>query len=432
MHGQTDSGSTGASTRRILTASLVGTTVEYYDFYIYATAASLVFGPLFFPTSSPSAQLMSSYATFGLAFVARPLGAIIFGHFGDRVGRKSTLVASLLIMGLSTLAIAFLPTYETAGWFAPLALCVLRVGQGIGLGGEWGGATLLAVENAPPSHRVRFGMTPQFGAPLGFMLASGAFLIFGLILTPAQFLAWGWRLPFLASAVLVVVGLWVRLRIHETPAFAAAMAKAPPPRVPLVEVLREYPRQTIAGACVGIVSFAVFYLATAFALGYGTSTLGIAREQFLALQLSATVFLAIGIYAAGALSDRFDARRVSMAGCLGIAAVGFLMAPMVAGGSLVTIWLFLSAALFLMGATFGPLGAWLSDLFPARVRYTGTSVAFNTAGILGGAITPLVAQALAQSGGLSSVGLYLSAAAVVSFLGLLILRDRAPSLPPAV
>src|ERR1700712_1765440 len=236
------SSAAGPSTRRILGASLVGTAVEFYDFYIYATAASLVFGPMFFPTASPSSQLLSAYATFAIAFIARPLGASVFGHFGDRIGRKSTLVASLLLMGGSTLAIGFLPTYAMVGWVAPALLCVLRFGQGFGLGGEWGGAALLAVENAPPGWRARFGMFPQLGAPVGFIAANGLFLLLGLVLTPAEFQAWGWRLPVLGSVLLVSLGLWVRLRLTETPAFAAALAEAPPPRVPLFEVLRNYPR----------------------------------------------------------------------------------------------------------------------------------------------------------------------------------------------
>ncbi len=238
----------------MLGASLIGTAVEFYDFYVYATAASLVLGPLFFPVTSPSAQLLASYGSFGLAFLARPLGAIVFGHFGDRIGRKSTLVLSLVLMGASTFAIGLLPTYRdieqvapNLAWVAPLILCVLRFGQGFGLGGEWGGAALLAVENAPAGYRARYGMFPQLGAPVGFIAANGLFLVLGLLLTPDQFKAWGWRLPFLVSIVLVALGLWVRLKLTETPAFAAAMAQAPPAKVPLGDVLRDHPREGMAG-----------------------------------------------------------------------------------------------------------------------------------------------------------------------------------------
>ena len=413
------------SARRVLLASLVGTAVEFYDFYIYATAASLVFGPLFFPAASPSAQLLAAYASFGVAFLARPVGAAAFGHFGDRIGRKSTLVASLLIMGGSTMAIAFLPTYATAGWFAPLALCLLRFGQGFGLGGEWGGAALLAVENAPPGYRARFGMFPQLGAPVGFVAANGLFLLLGLLLTPEQFQSWGWRLPFLASALLVAVGLWVRLKLSETPAFAAALAEAPPPRVPLAELLHSHARETIGGTFAVVACFAIFYITTAFALGYGTTTLGYSRQAFLGIQLCAIPFMAIGIVASGYLSDHFDPRRVLMAGCLLTIPAGFFLAPMMSGGSPASIWLFLATALFLMGLVYGPLGAWLPGLFPARVRYTGASIAFNVGGILGGALAPIIAQALADRGGLQPVGFYLSAAALISLAALAPLRRPA-------
>ncbi len=412
------------SNQRVLWASLAGTSIEFYDFYIYATAASLVFGPLFFPSTSPSAQLMSAYATFSLAFIARPLGAVVFGHFGDRVGRKSTLVASLLLMGISTVAIAFLPTFQMAGWLAPLSLCILRFGQGFGLGGEWGGAALLAVENAPPGFRGRFGMVPQLGAPLGFIFANGLFLLLGLILSQEQYVAWGWRLPFLASAVLVSVGLWVRLKLTETPAFAAALAEAPPPKVPLADVLREYPREVVGGIFGVVATFAVFYITTAFALGYGTTALHYPRETFLAVQLGSILFMAFGIVFSGVLADRFDARRVLMIGCGGAALIGFLLAPMMGSGSLATTGLFLSIALVFMGMTYGPLGAWLPGLFPARVRYTGSSIAFNVGGIVGGALTPIVAAALATMG-LQYVGYYLSATGVISFLALLALKPKA-------
>jgi len=406
------------STWRILVASLVGTGVEFYDFYIYATAASLVFGPLFFPKESESAQLMLSYATFGLAFLARPLGASLFGHFGDRVGRKSTLVASLLLMGGSTLLIAFLPTYQQAGWIAPLLLCALRVGQGLGLGGEWGGATLLAVENAPPGWRARFGMFPQLGAPVGFIAANGLFLVLGLTLSADDFRSWGWRVPFLLSAILVGLGLWIRLKLTETPAFKAALERKKPPRVPLVTLFRHHWRETLTAMFAVIACFAIFYIATTFALGYGTTTLAYPREAFLGVQLGAILFLAGGIIAAGSLSDRFDARLVLMAGCIGTIPAGLLLSALLGSGSLVLVFVFLAIILALMGFVYGPLGDWLPGLFPAQVRYTGASVAFNVGGIMGGALAPIVAKWLADHGGLFYVGAYLSLAAAISLIAL--------------
>jgi metabolite-proton symporter len=410
--------------RRVLGASLVGTSVEFYDFYIYATAAALVFGPLFFPADSASVQLLASYASLGVAFVARPVGAWAFGHFGDRIGRKSTLVASLLLMGGSTLLIAFLPTYATAGWFAPLLLCVLRFGQGFGLGGEWGGAALLAVENAPPGWRGRYGMVPQLGAPVGFIAANGLFLILGALMTADQFMAWGWRIPFLLSIVLVAIGLWVRLRLSETPAFAALLEEGPPPAIPLAELIRDHWRVTLGGTFGAVACFAVYYLATAFALGYGTTTLGIDRQAFLAMQLGAICFMALGIVMSGHYSDRIGAGRVLIGGCVGAIAAGLLLPPTLESGSLSVIFLGLSFALFVMGFVYGPLGAWLPGLFPARVRYTGVSLAFNLAGILGGAVTPIAAVWLAARGGLIWVGLYLAAASLISLVALVALRNR--------
>lgn len=410
---------------RVLMASLVGTAVEFYDFYIYATAAALVFGPLFFPAEDPSAQLLAAFASLAIAFVARPVGASVFGHYGDRIGRKSTLVVSLLLMGGSTLLIAFLPTYASAGWIAPLLLCVLRFGQGFGLGGEWGGAALLAVENAPAGYRARFGMFPQLGAPIGFIAANGLFLILGALLTEDQFIAWGWRIPFLLSAILVGLGLWVRLKLTETPAFTAALAEAPPPKVPIAELFARHARATIAGTFSVVACFAVFYLATAFALGYGTTTLGYDREAFLGVQLGSILFMALGIVLAGALADRRTPRFALMAGCVATIPLGLAMGPLFGSGSLFLIWLFLSLALFIMGFLYGPLGTFLPDLFPARVRYTGASLAFNVGGILGGALAPMAAQALAERGGLFFVGLYLAGAALISLVALLPLKDKA-------
>ena len=410
---------------RVLLGSCAGTTIEFYDFYIYGTAASLVLGPLFFPSSSPSLQLLSAYASFSLAFIARPLGAVVFGHFGDRIGRKSTLVASLLLMGLSTFAIALLPGYQQAGWFAPLILCVLRFGQGFGLGGEWGGAALLAAENAPVGYRGRFGIFPQLGASFGFFLSNGLFLLLGLFLSQDDFIAWGWRLPFLLSALLVAVGLWVRLRLTETPVFKAAMADHAPVRVPLSEVFRNYPREVIGGTFAVVSVFASFYLATAFALGYGTGTLKYARETFLAAQLGAIVFLAFGTVLGGVWADRADGRRALMMGYGGTVIAGFLLAPMMGSGNLGLVWLFMSIVLFLMGVSYGPMSSWLPLLFPPRVRYTGASVAFNLGGIIGGGLAPIAAQALADNGGLALVGYYLSTAGLLSFTAMWLLPSAA-------
>ena len=410
--------------RRVLLASLVGTSVENYDFYIYATAAALVFGPLFFPASSASLQLLAAYASLGVAFVARPVGAWAFGHFGDRAGRKSTLVASLLLMGGSTLMIAFLPTYASVSWLAPLMLCILRFGQGFGLGGEWGGAVLLAVENAPPGWRGRFGVVPQLGVPVGFVAANGVFLVLGATMTAQQFTDWGWRIPFLLSIVLVGIGLWVRLKISETPAFAAVLEHGPPPAVPFSELIRDHWRVTLGGMFGAVACFAVYYIATAFALGYGTTTLGIDRQLFLTMQLGAICFMALGILLAGWLSDKSTPSTVLTWGCAAAIAVGLLLAPALGSGSPPLIFAELSFALLVLGFVYGPLGAWLPSLFPTRVRYTGVSMAFNVAAILGGAFTPIAAVWLAARGGLFWVGLYLVAAATISLAALLTMRKR--------
>ncbi|MDG5488002.1 MFS transporter [Sphingomonas sp. BGYR3] len=418
MNGGLAGGRRPAGMGRILFASLTGTAVEFYDFYIYATAAALVFGPLFFPASDPAAQLMLSYASFGLAFLARPLGGIVFGHFGDRVGRKSTLVASLLLMGGSTVLIGFLPTYQMVGWVAPALLCVLRFGQGLGLGGEWGGASLLAVENAPRGQTYRWGMFPPLGAPVGFIAANGFFLILGAMLDDAAFRDWGWRLPFIASSVLVILGLWVRLSLTETPAFAAAEARGALPKVPIGTLLTQHPRETLAATGATIACFALFYLSTAFALGHATGTLGMDRELVLAIQIAAILFLALGIVVACVGADLIGPERMLAVGFAGAVLAGVLMGPLLGRASVGGVFLWLAIALFLMGFAYGPLGAWLPSLFPAGVRYTGTSIAFNVGGILGGALAPVAAQALAADGGIARVGVYLIAAGIVSAAGL--------------
>ena len=410
---------------RILGASLAGTAIEFYDFYIYATAAALVFPALFFPSESPSAQLLASYATMGIAFLARPVGGIIFGHFGDKVGRKSTLVASLMIMGLSTLLIAFLPTYAQAGWIAPALLCVLRLGQGIGLGGEWGGASLLAVENAPAGWRYRYGIAPPLGAPVGFIMANGLFLFLGTMMSEEQFFAWGWRVPFLFSAALVITGLWVRLKVSETPEFQAMLANGPPPVAPVRETVRDHGRALLAGTFASVAFFVLFYVSTAFALGHATSVQGLERSAVLQMQLLAILALAAGIFVAGWLADKRGPRTAMLAGgILGVpAALAFV--PLFGSGVPTQLVAAMALLLFVMGLSYGTAGGWLPSLFPARVRYTGTSIAFNAAGVFGGAVAPYGAQWLANEGGLGWVGWYLVGSCLLSLLALLLVRRGA-------
>jgi MFS family permease len=412
----------------VLAASFVGTTIEFYDFYVYATAAALVFGELFFPAGEAGTQQLAAFATLAVAFFARPVGSVVFGHFGDRIGRKSTLVASLLVMGVSTTLVAVLPTYADAGWIAPVALCVLRFGQGFGLGGEWGGAALLAVEHAPPGWRARYGSAPQLGAPAGFIAANGLFLLLGVWLSPSEFREWGWRIPFAVSALLVVVGLWIRLKLTETPEFAASLAEAPPPAVPIAELLGRHLGATLTGTIGAIACFAAYYVGTAFLLGYGTKTLGYPMQTFLLMQLAAILFMAAGIWIAATLADtRWDERRVLAGGCVATVLVGFTIAPLMEAGP-GGAFAFLALTLFAMGFVYGPLGAWLPGLFPPRVRYTGASIAFNVAGVIGGGLTPLVAQGLAMEHGLAAVGWYLSGAAGLSLVALVAMRSR-PAAP---
>lgn len=403
---------------RVLVASLVGTSVEFYDYYVFATATALVFGSMFFPKASPSVQQIAAFMVFGGAFVARPVGAIAFGHFGDKIGRKSTLVASLLLMGASTLAVAFLPSYAQAGILAPILLCLCRFGQGFGLGGEWGGAALLAVENAPPGWKARFGCAPQLGAPVGFLCANGLFLILGLVMSDSDFRSWGWRVPFLLSALLVAVGLWVRLKISETPAFREAMEHHAPPAVPMGSLLRHHWGALLAGSAGVVACFALFYLATAFALAQGAGPLGYNRQSFLGVQLGANLFLAAGIIVAAIWSDRSSAGRVLAWGAGLGAVVGLFFWAGLSSGSLSVVFVMLSAALFIMGLTYGPLSNWLAELFPVPVRYSGVSMAFNAGGIVGGAFTPGLAQALVAKGMGNMIAVLPITAAVVTLIGI--------------
>jgi metabolite-proton symporter len=407
--------------RQVLFASLIGTTIEFFDFYIYATAAVLVFPRLFFPASNPASATLASLATFGIAFFARPVGSALFGHFGDRIGRKRTLVIALSTMGLSTVAIGALPTYHTIGLAASLLLALCRFGQGLGLGGEWGGAVLLAIENAPPNKRAWYGMFPQLGAPIGFFLSGGVFLLLSRLLTDAQFFAFGWRLPFLASAVLVFLGLYVRLTITETPVFKESVQRGEQVKVPMLAVLRRHAKALVAGTLVCLATFVLFYLMTVFALSWGTSALGFPRGTFLLMQLFGILFFAITIPISAVLAER--GRRQTMFWItVGIFLFGLVMGPMFSAGMVGAVSM-MAVGLSLMGLTYGPLGTVLSELFPTKVRYTGSSLAFSFAGIVGASLAPYIATWLAKTYGLPYVGYYLSGSAVLTFLGLLMIRE---------
>src|ERR1700757_4087259 len=419
---------------------MVGTTIEFYDFYIYATAAVSVFPVLFFPKGNSTTALLTSLATFGLAFVARPLGSILFGHFGDRVGRKATLVSSLLMMGIATFLIGLLPTYSQVGLIAPTLLALLRFCQGLALGGEWSGAALLATETAAPGRRGRAAMWPQLGAPLGFFLANGAFFVLTLRLKHSTsqpelngaFNSWGWRIPFLLSAVMVAIGLYVRLRLTETPVFAKALERGERVRSPLISVFRTSWRELIIGTFVMLATYTLFYTVTTWTLSYGTSKrpprgtgLGFGYVDFLRVQLIAVLFFAATVPIAGALADRFGRRRTLLVITVAIIVYGASFGHMLAPNSATkgSTLLFLIVGMTLMGLSYGPMSAVLPELFPTNVRYTGSGVAYNLSGILGAAVAPFIATWLATKYGVAWVGVYLSGAAILSVIALLAMRE---------
>src|SRR3954451_5402957 len=411
------------SPAQVLFASLIGTTIEFFDFYIYATAAVLVFPRLFFPSTDPASATLASLATFAVAFFARPIGSAFFGHFGDRVGRKATLVAALLTMGMSTVGIGLLPTYATIGIAAPILLALCRFGQGLGLGGEWGGAVLLAVENAPPGKRAWYGMFPQLGAPVGFLFSGGIFLLLSSTLTNEQFFAFGWRLPFLASSLLVAVGLYVRLTITETPVFREALKRSERVEVPMLTVIRKHSGTLVLGVLVSLTAFQIFYLMTVFSLSWGTSALGYTREKFLVMQLFAILFFAAFTPISALLAER-GRRKMLMWVNVGIFGFGLLMAPLFVGGTAGAVAMMV-LGMSLVGLVYGPLGTVLSELFPTTVRYSGSSLTFNLAGIFGASLAPYAATYLAKTYGLPFVGYYLCGAAVLSLVGLAATRETA-------
>ncbi|MEO6875794.1 MAG: MFS transporter [Opitutaceae bacterium] len=415
------------SPRRVLLASLAGTTIEFFDFYIFATAAVLVFPKQFFPASDPAAATLESLLTFSLAFLARPFGSVVFGHFGDRVGRKATLVAALLTMGLSTIMIGLLPTYASIGVVAPILLACCRFGQGFGLGGEWGGAVLLATENAPPGKRAWYGMFPQLGAPLGFIASGSVFLLLSDTLTDAQFLSFGWRIPFLASSVLVLVGLYVRLKITETPVFQQAVEKRTRVAVPILTVFRQHPGSLVLGTIMALSNFVMFYILTVFCLSWGISKLDYTRREFLLVQLAGVLFFALTIPLSAVFADRYGRRITMMSVTAAIIVFGLFFGGLFGSGRTgVALTMIIGYAM--MGLTYGPLGTLLSELFPTGVRYTGSSMTFNLSGIFGAALAPYFATRLATHYGLGAVGWYVSGAAIVSLLALWLSKETRDTL----
>jgi metabolite-proton symporter len=438
---------------RVIVASLIGTTVEFYDFYVYATAAVLVFPKLFFPGANETTQLLSSFAVFGVAFIARPLGSIIFGHFGDKFGRKGTLVASLLTMGIATFLIGCLPTALVPGWefLAPALLVVMRFAQGLALGGEWSGAALLATENAPANKRAIYGTFPQLGAPIGFIIANVIFLVASYTLTPEAFAAWGWRVPFLLSAVMVILGLYVRLKLIETPAFTKVVESNEVAKLPLGRVFKSSWRQLILGTFIMLATYVLFYLMTTFTLTYGTKPtlegakaaaekagkpmseaaaaafvpgLGYSRNDFLWMLIAGVVFFGIFTLVSGPLAEKYGRRKMLIAVTAGIFVFGLLFVPLFSGGFVGTMGL-LILGFSLMGLTFGPMGALLPELFPTNVRYTGSAISYNFSSILGAAVAPFIAVALweAAKGSPVLVGVYLTAMAVLTLIALFLTRE---------
>ncbi|MFF7380295.1 MFS transporter [Streptomyces massasporeus] len=410
---------------RLAAASLAGTAIEFYDFFVYGTAAALILGPLFFPTFSPVAGTLAAFATFGVGFVARPLGSVLFGHIGDRRGRRPVLVASLLLTGASTVAVGCVPTYESIGVAAPLLLLVLRFLQGLGLGGEWGGAVLLAVEHAPAERRVLWSSFPQVGPALGFLLANGVVLGLSSTLTEAQFAAWGWRVPFWAAGVLAVAGLWLRSSLTESPSFLQIDDHA---RVPLAEVVRDHWRLLLLTGGGLAIGYAIFYAVTTWSLAYGTERLGVSRGVMLTCIMGAVLVKGALTPLVALLGDRYGRRPLCLIGCAAAALWMFPMVALLSTGAPLPMFLGFLGAMLAFITMFAVIAAYLPELYEPRVRCTGAAVGYNLGGVVGGALTPIVATALAEQGGRVPWGVaaYLTAIALFSLGCFALLPETRP------
>lgn len=422
------------SLARVASATMIGTAIEYFDNYIYAMAAVLVFNHQFFHAADPLSNQIAALSTLALTFIARPLGAALFGHFGDRLGRKNTFVMSLLLMGISTVMIGLLPTYENIGIGATILLCLCRIGQGIGLGGEWGGAALVAVENAPDDKRGWYGTFPQLGAPLGLLLANGVFLLIGFLFGQQALSEWAWRIPFLSSVVLVAIGLYVRLKLTEAPIFLTALEKPQPKRLPMLEVITTHAKPFILGMLVCIAGYVLFYIMIAFSQIYAKSPatlseagfamgLGFSPQIFTALLMGSAVSLAITIALSGYYIDKIGRRIWLIWTTVGVAVFGLALPLFLENGTTFSLGLFLMIGMGLIGMGYGPLASFLPELFPTHARYSGASLTYNCAGLFGASVAAIIALPLNAHYGLKAVGLYLTANAVLSLLGLWWIRE---------
>jgi metabolite-proton symporter len=410
--------------RRVVMASLVGTTIEWYDFFLFGSAAALVFNKLFFPEYDPLTGTLLSFGTYALGFVARPVGGIVFGHYGDRIGRKRLLMLSLILMGVATTLIGFLPTYAQIGIWAPLLLIFLRLVQGFAVGGEWGGAVLLAAEHGDAARRGFWASWPQAGVPAGSLLAAGMLALLDAVQTEADFLAWGWRVPFLLSAVLVLIGWWIRTSVEESRTFEAEAKAAPPPKVPALEVFRERPKAVLTGAGLRVGENISYYIITAFSLTFMTEVADESRGLALQAILVGAVlhFAAIPLFAR--LSDRIGRRPVYAFGGIGLAAFSFAFFPMLGSGNAVAIFAAVAIALVLHGAMYGPQAAMMAELFPTRIRYSGASIAYQLTSIVAGSLAPIIALTLyKETGSAVAVSAYVAIACLVSGVTALLARE---------